>query len=243
MSEGSGESGQGSSELNFDKVEHASPLAARTCPICQKLIGDEYYEISGNAICGSCAASLGQSGGGALFRGFLFGAGAALLSTIVWYLIIKVTDYELGIVAIFVGLFVGYAVRRGAQGVGGWRYQALAMALTYFAITASKVPFVVEGIRQAQTEQQAAEQKAAPQADGKAHPAASKPAEEAPSLGQFLLAWTLVFGVALATPFLAGAQGFMGLIILAIALYEAWKLNRRVPVNGPFRLGGALPTT
>ena len=36
---------------------------------------------------------------------------------------------------------------------------------------------------------------------------------------------------------------FMGWIIMAIALYEGWKMNRRVPLNGPFQLsaGGAPP--
>jgi hypothetical protein len=241
VSEGSEKSDQ-SSELNFDKVELASPIAARTCPICQKLIFGEYYEVAGNAICSSCAASVGQGRGGALLRGFLFGVGAAVPSTIAWSFLVK-TDNGWGILAILIGLFVGYAVRRGAQGVGGWRFQALAMALTYLAITGSHVPLIVEEVRRAETAQQAVEQQGILHPDGKAPPGASKPAEEAPSLGQFLLAWTLVFGVALAAPFLAGTQGFMGLIIIAIALYEAWKLNRRVPVNGPFRLGGALPTT
>jgi hypothetical protein len=32
----------------------------------------------------------------------------------------------------------------------------------------------------------------------------------------------------------------MGWIIIGIALYEAWKLNRRVPITGPFRFGGGL---
>jgi hypothetical protein len=31
----------------------------------------------------------------------------------------------------------------------------------------------------------------------------------------------------------------MGLIIIAIALYEAWKINKRIPIAGPFRLGPA----
>lgn len=213
-------------------------------------MGDEYYEVNGNAICSSCAAALGQGGGGqSLLRGFAFGAGAALVSAVVWYLIIKWSDSEWGLVAIAVGLFVGFAVRRGAAGAGGWRYQALAMVLTYFAITASQVPLVVEGLRQARDEDKAAEMKAAmkeTQGSGSASLAskpAEAPAEEAPGLGAYVIAWTFVFGIAFASPFLRGIENFMGFIIIGIALYEAWKLNRRVPVNGPFRFGSALPTT
>ena len=32
----------------------------------------------------------------------------------------------------------------------------------------------------------------------------------------------------------------MGSIVIGIALYEAWKLNRRVPISGPFRFSGGL---
>src|SRR2546422_2854982 len=44
------------------------------------------------------------------------------------------TGYELGLVAVVVGLMVGGAVRKGSNGRGGWRYQALAMFLTYCAV-------------------------------------------------------------------------------------------------------------
>jgi hypothetical protein len=48
-----------------------------------------------------------------------------------------------------------------------------------------------------------------------------------------------VFGVSLVMPFIGGTS-FMGWIIIGIALYEAWKLNRRLAITGPFRFGGAL---
>jgi hypothetical protein len=38
-----------------------------------------------------------------------------------------------------------------------------------------------------------------------------------------------------AVPFLAGLQNFVGIVIIGIGLYEAWKLNRRIPltIRGP----------
>ena len=46
----------------------------------------------------------------------------------------KITGYEIGIVAIGIGYLVGKAVRKGAGGFGGTRYQVLAVFLTYAAI-------------------------------------------------------------------------------------------------------------
>src|SRR2546422_5507986 len=53
------------------------------------------------------------------------------------------TGYELGLVAVVVGLMVGGAVRKGSNGRGGWRYQALAMFLTYCAVVATDSSMIV----------------------------------------------------------------------------------------------------
>jgi hypothetical protein len=243
MNEGMGEPKEGS-ELQFDKAELPAEAASRVCPICQRPIGLEYFEVVGNVVCPTCADELQHGKGGAPFlRGVLFGAGAAVVSAIVWYVIVKVTGYELGIIAIAVGFFVGMAVRRGARVAGGWRYQALAMALTYMAITGSRVPIIVDGLREAQAQEQKAETAKAASADGTAPSEKAAAAEAPPTLAGFIRAWLMVFALALAMPFLVGANGILGIIIIGIGLYEAWKLNRRVPVNGPFRFGMAPATT
>ncbi len=227
--------------LQFETVERTTP-AARTCPACNRTIDDTYFEIAGKVICPSCAGAVGKGGHGSLARAALLGAAAALLGTIVWYAIVKLTGHELGLVAIGVGLVVGIAVRRGGRGLGGWRFQALAMALTYVSITASYVPFVVEGVRKAHQDKSADTSVAAPSdSSGSAAPAPGG-ANAAPkaNLGMFLLAWLFVLGIAMAAPFFGG--NIMGIIIIGIALYEAWKINRRIPLSGPFRLSGAAPS-
>ena len=244
-----GGAGTGMAGLQFDKVD-APPNATRTCAACQRGIENEYFELGGRVVCATCAASLKGKGGARPFvRALLFGGAAALLSTIVWYLIIKLFNMELGLIAIGVGLFVGMAVRRGALARGGWKYQALAMALTYGAVTFSKAPLLVQAIAETQAKKKAGGDAAgssgddkqakptavdgAPTGDGKA-PA---PAKKQPvHLGEVLIAFLFIGGLALASPFLAGTENIMGLIIIGIALYEAWKINRRVPLEGPFRL-------
>jgi hypothetical protein len=44
--------------------------------------------------------------------------------------------------------------------------------------------------------------------------------------------------LALALPFLAGFKNIFGLVIIAIGLYEAWKINKRVKldVTGPYHV-------
>jgi hypothetical protein len=51
----------------------------------------------------------------------------------------------------------------------------------------------------------------------------------------------MLFAFALVLPFLGGFQNLMGIVIIAIGLYEAWKVNRSTPfsVSGPFMVGEA----
>jgi hypothetical protein len=64
----------------------------------------------------------------------------------------------------------------------------------------------------------------------------------APTFGQFLLALTLLLLLACAAPFLAGIQNVIGVVIIGIGLYEAWKLNRRVAldITGPHAVTTAV---
>lgn len=49
-----------------------------------------------------------------------------------------------------------------------------------------------------------------------------------------------LIGAGLAAPLRGGAANLLGYAIIAIALWEPWRLNRRAPlrITGPYRLGG-----
>jgi hypothetical protein len=247
--------GQGGTPLQFEQAEFKGGEGARggrACGRCTRGIDDEYYEAGGHVLCKGCADELAgrAAGEGARWwRALLHGSGAAVLGTLVWFAIIKILDMELGLIAVAVGLFVGLAVRKGSRGRGGWKYQALAMALTYASITAAYAPFVVKGMFQAaRKHHDQSSGKPVPSGAAAAGPTGTEAAAAAPSappamsamvaLPLFLL---LVAGLALVSPFLGGASNIMGLIIIGIALYEAWKINRRVNVTGPFRATAPAP--
>ena len=56
-----------------------------------------------------------------------------------------------------------------------------------------------------------------------------------------LIALAAVVALAFAAPFLMGFENIIGLVIIAIGLYEAWKINRKPDrtVTGPFRIEDA----
>ena len=252
-------------DLRFDKAEYAGAETGSSCTQCGQGLGLQYYEQNGNAICSRCRSRIerGKSGSSRLGRvvratalGFLVGA----LGTAIWYGVRALTGYEFGLIAVFVGLGVGGAVRVGSNGRGGWGYQALAMFLTYGSIVSTYVPDIIEAIRT---------QGEAVAAEGEDATLGAEPVEQATlvrvdaettnvvepgepvqqmSLGNGLLAVSVagIFLLALAfvLPFLGGVENIMGIIIIGIALYEAWKMNKKVPlaITGPYRLAaGSRP--
>ena len=51
----------------------------------------------------------------------------------------------------------------------------------------------------------------------------------------------IIAAIAMAAPFLAGFENAIGIVIIGIGLYEAWKLNRRhvMTITGPHQLASA----
>jgi hypothetical protein len=177
---------------------------------------------------------------------------AAAVGALVYYGVAKLTGYEIGLVSIVVGLLVGGAVKLGSGGRGGWRYQALAVALCYLSIATSYGAFVFAEL--AKREEAAASAQVAQAAPGiqpaglatGGDPGAAADAE-APDgedgeagggvdLGALLL-------LVLKLPFLVGMESPMTFVLVAIALWEAWKLNAGQPFQaaGPFAVGDGAP--
>lgn len=242
----------GAGELQFETASFSQPVAFKSCSECQHVIADLYFESVGKTLCPACRDRIETPQRWDFWRALLFGGLAGAAGTLVWSLIIYTTGYELGIIAIFLGVCVGLAVRKGARGRGGWKYQALAMVLTYLSITTSYVPMVWKSMVQGMEEKEhAAEIAKSASAESEApdleQPVAAEipkqPAAEGGPHGTaaVVVALGFLWGLALAAPFLGGLSNILGLIIIGIGLYEAWKINRRVPVSGPFQVVLAPP--
>src|SRR5262245_4019210 len=242
--------------LRFERAEYDQAPVGPTCAACHRGVGSVYYAVNGQTFCGGCKSQVDRdrtrgSGAARFLKATVLGLGAGAVGAGVWYAVRATTGYELGLIAIGVGFFVGAAVRKGSAGRGGWRYQALAIFLTYASIVSTYVPEVIGALRQMgeKNEETAATDApsvpAAPaSAEAVAAPVAAPAAGgESPGAVPFLLAMVLtllfVFGIAFAAPFLGGVQNIMGIVIIGIALYEAWKMNRAAPleVTGPHRVG------
>jgi len=232
------ESGSQDGGLQFERAEFTAPVTGLTCSNCSGSASPEYHELAGKVFCSTCRGIMEQSltrmrDAGNMPRAFLYGLGAAILGSIVFYAITAITGFRFGLIAVFVGWAVGKAVRHGSGMRGGRKYQVIAVLLTYFSIASTSVPDITKALFE-----QAAKARGA-QAGGQSNsPVPAKPAAPVnPALAVVVLV-AVVFGLALAAPLLTVTHNPMGLIIIGIGLWEAWKFTRaaRVEFTGPFRV-------
>ena len=144
--------------LQFDNVVTtqggpAPDEPAVTCAHCQQTLTTEYYSVNSMPVCARCkdAAESAITAGLAKRRfpkALGFGLLGAVGGAIVYYGVIALTDFEIGIIAILCGFMVGWAVRYGAGGLGGRRYQILAAALTYFSVGLAYTPLAFKAAKE-----------------------------------------------------------------------------------------------
>jgi hypothetical protein len=155
----------------------------------------------------------------------------------------ELTDSQWGILAVLVGLAIGKAVSKGANARGGWRYQTLAIFLTYTAIVSSYAPYVIQGFRERAGQDSG---QTAP-TDSLVAPGSTTTAttgtaakQTTPSAGMIVVGLAALLLLFYATPIIVGFQSPITLFILGIALYEAWKLNKNAElrITGPYQVAG-----
>jgi hypothetical protein len=230
--------------LQFDRAEYEDAQGAATCAQCEKPVAGAYDQVNGAVVCEGCTASLQEhqllgSRASRAVRATTAGLAAAVAGSLLYYGISALTGYEFGLIAIVVGFGVGTAVRWGSYGRGGWAYQTLAIALTYLAIVSTYVPPIINSLRSADAQTASG---TTTKVDGAAATASAAVDAAPPTFGQLLLALTLLLLLACVAPCLAGIQNVIGIVIIGIGLYEAWKLNRRVAldITGPHAVTTAV---
>ena len=248
----------GGDDLQFDRAERTeSTAAAAGCTVCKLPISGSYFEINGKVVCPRCRGRLMAhwqrgTGSGRFWRALGLGALAAALGAGLYFGIAALTGYELGLVAVVVGLLVGGAVRKGSNGRGGGRYQLLAMFLTYTAIVATDSSLIVRELRKESRARADSIPTAADTGAGVATAGTqlNAPRLTTPSVGSarpklaagfrglgVVLGLLVLLAIAYAAPIAIGIASPVHLLIAGIALYEAWKLNKgaALRVTGPYQ--------
>lgn len=243
-----------SPDLQFETVEGARSQGV-SCSVCQAALTTEYHELNGQPACAVCRAraEAGRDkdrGWNMFLLAALYGFGAAIAGGFLYWGFVKVTNFELGLMAIAVGWLVGKAVMKGSNSRGGRRYQWLAVALTYFSITISYGALIVEAMMKQPAEATQPDKSAVLQGGGGGGaaqppkpietPRPPAPANAGPvTAGQAAIGLGFFFLLILASPFLTGFSNVIGWVIIAIGLWEAWKHTAEVPfiTGGPYPLG------
>ena len=235
--------------LDFERAQFSGDTPAAACAVCNRQLTDEYYQVNESVACPDCRQRAeAEMTSGSPARRFatasLFGVVAGLVGCAIYWAVGWLTGYEFGLIAIVVGYLVGVAVRAGSARRGGLPYQLLATALTYAAIAGTSVPGIVSELYRQRDQQVVDAQSADPSAyQGGPQLAESAPAGGLAVAGRFALFAAVVFGLSMALPFLAGFENIIGIIIIVIGLWQAWKLNPRMQleITGPYRVAAGSP--
>ena len=240
--------------LQLDRVIPASAAPAPpdklavVCGVCDASIDTEYYHVNGATCCGGCRRRLELGadtprGIAPFVKSAVFGLGAGIVGAAIYYAVIAIANLEIGIVAILIGYMVGRAVRMGANGRGGLRFQILAVALTYVSVALAYTPLVIKEMRGSDGK---AAQTVASTADA-SRPVVEPDSTPRPSAGRLLLGLAMIMLFVLALPVLSvfGSlpTSLIGGLIIGFGMQQAWKITGtpRLEILGPYRVGAANP--
>jgi len=258
-------------DLQFDRVEtnlsagDTATALGVTCVVCGKSVGDEYYTVNGKSVCDTCrqvviSAAATPKSAGPLVRAGLFGLGAAIAGAAIYYAVIAIANLEIGIVAILIGYMVGYAVRKGAGGRGGRRFQIVAAVLTYWAVGLAYTPLAFKELTKkdktsssllaGSTRAPDSSTVAATRADTTAKAVTSSD-KDAPVTGRDALVAIgslvlLVFALPVLSIVGSMPMGLISALIIFIGLRQAWSMTavHALEISGPHRVGkGPAPAT
>ena len=229
----------GTADLQFDKVvpQGAAAPGVLSCAYCKRPLGAEYYDVSGKSACAGCRDQIEAlietpRGAGPFLTALLFGIVAGIAGAILYYAVIAITNFEIGIVAIAIGFMVGYAVRKGAGGRGGRRFQVLAVVLTYLAVGLAYTPLAVKGALESRAK-----------TDASSSAGAANHASDATTRPSPIKLVAVLAGFIVALPVIVIASGLPGSLLSAAIIFfgmqQAWRMTGapRLRITGPYRVG------
>ena len=239
-----------SSELSFERATYENRDQARPpCGLCQKDLGPHYWRWQQRVVCASCRnqleGTLAKSRSGASFaKALLLGGLTALGCGIAYAVFAAIANMRLALITIGIAFLVANVIRKASSGVGGLRFQVLAVVLTYVAGTMGYIPDIFKAISSDAKSHAAQTQSTTPaaskEADGKDGEVEGAPGDRhnAVDAGGLLGAIAILGGIVLASPFLTFTESPIGMLIILFGLWEAWKRSRGVPLilDGPYNV-------
>jgi hypothetical protein len=233
------------------------------CSVCSAALRTWYYDVNGAHVCTACKAKAANMAGalrewGPTLTATLFGFGAAIAGAIIYYGVIAITDFEIGIVALLIGYMVGFAIRKGSGGRGGRRLQVAGALLTYASVAMAYTPLAMKGVAESALRSDSTAMSAdslglvAENEEGAATGAviSGEPLSVAPNDAAGvdrnvnpLLAVGALMVFALALPLLvvfgSMPSGLISGLIIGIGMRQAWVMTRatEVTIAGPFKVG------
>jgi hypothetical protein len=252
--------------LQFDRAVHAgAPNASGSdglaCAVCGTALRTQYFHVAEQPTCATCKEAVARANqeataksrrAGILARAFAFGLAAAVAGAILYYAVIAITGWEIGLVAIVIGFMVGFAVRKGSGGAGGRRYQLVAVVLTYFAVGLAYAPLAfksfgegggakADAVADSASVTSAVARDAAATTDTAGLTAGGAQANAATPGFMVALGFTFLFIFALPVMYVAGSMpsGLISAIIILFGMQQAWKMTAKVdvPISGPYKVG------
>jgi hypothetical protein len=120
------------------------PVPFMACSECKAPMRDKYFALNERPICAKCKPAFAKriergTTGAAFWRSAFQGLGVALLGALAMGAVVTVFPFARIFVLIPIGFLVGKTVMAAVDGYGGRRYQYLAVALSYFAISIGQV--------------------------------------------------------------------------------------------------------
>jgi hypothetical protein len=193
------------SEIDFTHAQYEAPVEA-ACAVCKQPFATRYFSVNGHGVCEPCLGKLRAGQHGSFSKALALGTAAGAVGAGVYYAIRSATGYDLALITIVVGVIVGIGVRRGAGASRSNVYRAMAVGLTWLAMSSTYVPDLLAGFRQ----------------DGSVIGAA-----------EVIFAAVLSLGVPY---FMIKGAEVLGLIIFAVGIWEAWRRSAppAFHVEGPF---------
>jgi hypothetical protein len=243
--------------LQFERAQFAS---GNHCTQCQTPLRESYYRLIEDTVCPFCAekarAEYQQqiSSSGGFGRAVFFGAAAAIGGSVIYGGVAVISGRPWNIIAIFIGWMVATAMMKGSDGIGGRRFQVVALLLTYFSITSGYVPVIMNSmVRNGSLQRVLTAPRPRPTGiapSTRITPTASAVDNTALTMRSFVVL-VVSFFLAATIPIrlIASIPGVFSTFMIALALQRAWIGTAGTPFSlfGPFRYtppeeAGVLPS-